>query len=197
MDIHDDMIRRTMRHVQVMAQPDPARPETAPPFPDDWFDLPQTLWADLGAMTYLLSLTGWHRRLPLADIAAMLEPPLRLGQYRIFRSAGGHPRAFLTWAGLTAEAEYDFAIRHHPLRPTDWNAGASKWMVTLAAPFGHVEQIVPMLTANPRETRVRTLWHNRTGERYRILEWSRPLGESVVQVRSYGVAQFARILTGA
>jgi hemolysin-activating ACP:hemolysin acyltransferase len=70
-------------------------------------------------------------------------------------------------------------------------------MVTLAAPFGHVEQIVPMLTANPRETRVRTLWHNRTGERYRILEWSRPLGESVVQVRSYGVAQFARILTGA
>ena len=126
---------------------------------------------------------------------ALLEPPLRLGQYKVFR-AGGHPRAFLTWAGLTPEAEYDFAVRHRPLLPAEWNGGTSKWMVDFAAPFGHVEQIIPMLTANPAETRVRTLWHNRAGTRWRILEWSRPPGQAHVDVRSFGPSQFARMVLG-
>ena len=197
MDVeHNGLLRRTLRHVQAVARPEcPVAVDAGrTSFPDDWFDLGDRLWADLGAMGYLLSLTGYHRKLPVSDIMALLEPPLRLRQYKIFRSTDGHPRAFMTWAGLTPAAEYDFAIRHKPLHPQDWNGGASKWLVNLAAPFGHLEQIIPMLTANPRETQVRTLWHNKTGARYRVLQWSRPPGQAAVQVNSFNVAQFARLL---
>ena len=188
---HDEkMVQRTLRHVRVMALPEGK--STAPlAFPPDWFDLPERLWADLGAMAYLLSLTGYHRKLPYGDIMAALEPPLRLGQYRIFRSEQGYPRAFITWAGLSPAVEYDFAVRHRPLLPQEWNAGQSKWLVNFAAPFGHTEQIIPLLTRNPEETCVRAMWHNKTGEKYRILEWSRPKGETEVKVASYNPAQFA------
>ncbi|NBO20778.1 MAG: toxin-activating lysine-acyltransferase [Rhodobacteraceae bacterium] len=187
---HGNLLGRTLRHVQVLAQPGFEAEANAPPLPPGWFDLPQAMWADLGVMAYLLSLTGYHRKKPMAEIMALLEPPLRLGQYRIFRTEQGHPRAFLTWAGLSPAAEYDFAIRHRALLPDEWASGPSKWLVNLAAPFGHLPEIIPLLTANPRETRVRALWHNRSGDRYRILEWSRPLGETEVRVASYGVAQF-------
>ena len=46
----EGLLRRTLRHVAVMAGPDQAAPPGAPPFPADWFDLPERLWADLGAM---------------------------------------------------------------------------------------------------------------------------------------------------
>jgi hemolysin-activating ACP:hemolysin acyltransferase len=191
----DEFFRSTLRHFATLRSAGIGESASAIPFPKDWFDLPERLWADLGAMTYLASLTAWHRPQTLAAIAALLEPPLRTGQYRVLRS-GGQPRAFLTWAGLSPAAERRFAVDHQPLAPEDWASGTSKWLVSFVAPFGHIDQIVPLLTANPNETRVRTLWHNRTGDRYRVVEWSRPRPDDPVAVRSYGQGQFARLLEG-
>lgn len=127
------------------------------------------MYRDLGAMMYLCALSPFNRQRALPQALAQVETPLRLGQYKIFRS-GGYPRAFVTWAGLTRDAEYRFAVDHHPLRPEDWNAGDSTLVVDLVTPFGHVAQVLQQLAANPQQTRVRALWHNRPGTRYRILE---------------------------
>lgn len=193
-ETNDAFFHATLRHFSTLRQAGigPSRNKT--PFPDGWFDLPQNLWADFGAMFYLTALTGFHRSRTLAKVLAMLEPPLRLGQYKMFRSVNQQPRAFITWAGLSRDAERWFAVNHMPLRPEDWNSGPSKWLINFVAPFGHIEQIVPALTANPNETCVRTLWHNRAGDRYRIVQWSRAPGETKVDVSSFGVGQFSRMI---
>ena len=189
-----DFLRASMRHLAALRAAGPAAAGTDRPFPPGWFDLPQETLADFGAMMYLAGLSRFHRSHTLPQALAEFEPPLRLGQYRIFRS-GGHPRAFVTWAGLTRDAEYRLAVDHQPLPPQEWNSGTSKWLIALVAPFGHVEQILGMLAANPSETRVRALWHNRAGTRYRIVEWTRPAPGAPISVTSYGVGQFRRLLS--
>ncbi len=191
---NEKFLRATLRHFAVMRDPAVDGPQ-AVPMPKGWFDLPADVLADFGAMMYLASLNPYHRELNFAGVAALLEPPLRLQQYRVFRS-DGFPRAFITWAGLDAGAERRLAVDHLPLQPEDWNRGHSTWLIDFVAPFGHIDQIVPLLTRNPAETCVRTLWHNKQGTRYRIVEWSRPQPAAEVEVRSYGVGQFARLLEG-
>lgn len=191
----DHFIRATMRHFAELRAAGPEAVESPQSFPKDWFDLPDGVLSDFGSMVYLAGLTRHHRPQPLASIVATLEPPLRLGQYRIFRSEG-YPRAFLTWAGLGAAQERRFAIEHQPLQPKDWNSGSSVWLVDFVSPFGHIEKIVPLLTGNPELQRLRTLWHNKAGSRYRVVEWTRPDPDNEIAVRSYGVGQFARVLLG-
>ncbi|MDN5785536.1 toxin-activating lysine-acyltransferase [Pseudorhodobacter sp.] len=187
--------RATMRHFAEMRGSAPASSAQGTRFPQDWFDLPEAFLADFGAMFYLASLTTFHRRRTLADLFASFEAPLRLGQYKLFRS-NGFARAGITWAGLSEAAERRFAVEHQALEPQDWNGGASVWLVDFLAPFGHVDQIVPLLTQNPGLNRVRTLWHNKDGSRYRIVEWSRATPEAEVQVKSYGVGQFRKMMEG-
>lgn len=189
-------LRQTLRHFAEMRSQRPPSSARGQDFPDDWFDLPQATLADYGAMMFLAGLTSHHRAQSLAQVMHYLEPPLRLGQYRIFRT-GEHPRAFITWAGLSPDVERSFAVEHLPLAQEQWNSGSSVWLVDFVAPFGHIDQIVPLLAANPSVTSVRTLWHNRTGERYRIVEWRRPKGTDAIMVSSYGVRQFAAMLDGA
>ncbi|MCX8507567.1 MAG: toxin-activating lysine-acyltransferase, partial [Rhodobacteraceae bacterium] len=189
----DRFFRAAMRHFEELRSSGPTSSLSPRSFPRDWFDLPEQFLSDFGAIFYLASLTTYHRGRSLADLFAAFESPLRLGQYRIFRS-GGFARAIITWAGLAPAPERRFAIDHQPLRPEDWNSGSSRWLVDFISPFGHIDQIVPQLSHNRDITHVRTLWHNRDGGRYRIVEWSRPPGHDAIKVRSYGVRQFARIL---
>ncbi|MGJ8585697.1 MAG: toxin-activating lysine-acyltransferase [Marinosulfonomonas sp.] len=191
----DHFFRATMRHFAELRSSGPDTVLSDKPFPKDWFDLPEQVMADFGAMVYLASLTKYHRERQVSDMFASFEPPLRLGQYKVFRS-NGYPRAVITWAGLTAEHEYSFAVDHQPLRPEAWNSGTSPWLIDFIAPFGHIDQIVPHLSENPDLVHVRTLWHNKAGTRYRIVEWSRPKGDEDVRVKSYGVGQFKRFLKG-
>lgn len=182
-----------MRHFSVLrarATEGSTRPE---PFPRGWFDFTQERLADFGAMYFLASLSSFNRDRSLAAITAQLEPPLRLAQYRVFRS-GGHPRAFVTWAGLDTARERAFAVEQKPLTPQDWNSGDSKWVIDLVAPFGHVEQVIMALAGQRNETRVRTLWHNRKGTRARVMEFSRKTPGGPVSQRSYGLGQFRRLL---
>lgn len=191
----EQFLSRSMRHLAALRDSGPAPAKTTVPFPEGWFDLPQEVLSDLGAMMFLAALNRFHAPRTLPQALAQFEPPLRLRQYRIFRS-GGYPRAFITWAGLTRLAERRLAVDHLPLRPPDWNAGGSKWVIDLVAPFGHVDQLLRMLARNRTETRLRTLWHNRAGTRYRIVEWTRPHPDAAVSVTSYGTGQFAKLLDG-
>ncbi len=189
----EQFVRATMRHFAELRAAGPDNPRFGAAFPIDWFDLPADFLSDFGSLFYLASLTRYHRPRSLHDLFACFEPPLRLGQYKLFRS-GGHPRAAITWAGLSPQAEYAFAVDHKALRPEDWNSGPSLWLVDFVAPFGHIDQIVPLLAQNPDVLRVRTMWHNRPGTRYRIVEWSRAAPDAPITTRSYGVGQFKRLL---
>jgi len=187
-------VRASLRHVEALREAGPGASKSETPFPRDWFDLPQSAFADLGAMLYLAGLSKFYRTRPLPKAVSQFEVPLRLKQYHIFRS-GGFPRAFMTWAALTDEAEHRFAIKHEAIRPEDWNAGASMWIMDLVAPFGHIEQIIPRLSDNQDLLRLRTLWHNKTGTRYRVLEWRRREKGGEVAFSTYGVRQFEKMLS--
>lgn len=185
--------RKTLRQFATLQHQGPEASGAVVPFPADWFDISHDRLADFGAMTFLASLTTYHREKPLARALHYLEPPLRLGQYKLFRS-NGFPRAFITWAGLSREAELAFAVEHRPLASQDWTSGSSVWLIDFAAPFGHFAQMLPLLTQNRELRRVRALWHNAAGEKYRIVQWSRETAEGAISVRSYGVNQFHRLL---
>lgn len=188
-------MRATMRHFSVLAQTEMAADKTAPPFPDDWFDISADKYADFGAMYYLMSHNKFNSHRSLTQITAQLEPALRLGQYRIFRS-GGYPRAFITWAGLNMAAERRLAVDLQGLSPQQWNSGSSTWLMDFVAPFGQLEQMLPMLSQNQNIQQLRTLWHNRSGARQRVVEWYRDSPKGEIKVVSYGAGQFAKKLRG-
>ncbi|MEI4261842.1 toxin-activating lysine-acyltransferase [Roseovarius sp. D0-M9] len=189
---NQDFMRASMRHLAALSQA-ARKGERSEPFPQGWFDWPQDMLADLGAMSFLAALSPFHQARSHAQLFTDLEPALRLGQYRIFRS-DGHPRAFVTWAGLDPEAERRLALEHRTLEPHQWNSGTSKWIIDLVAPFGHLEQVLGVLARKPEVLRVRTLWHNRAGTRYRVIEWTREQDGAPIQLTSYGAGQFARHL---
>jgi cytolysin-activating lysine-acyltransferase len=185
--------RATMRHFAAIRSSAPETSARGQNFPKDWFDLPDSFLADFGAIFYLASLTTYHRPRPLAELFANFEPPLRLGQYKLFKSEG-FVRAGITWAGLSPQAERRFSVDNIGLSAEDWNSGTSVWLVDFLAPFGHVDQIVPMLTQNPDLRRVRTMFLNKAGTKYRAVEWSRAAPEAEIRIRSYAPGQFRQLL---
>lgn len=190
----EKFVAQSLRHLAQLRHVRVGNPDAGLPYPDGWFDLPQPVLADLGAMFFLTSLSPFHRNRPLSQVFSVLEPALRLKQYRIFRS-DGHPRAFVTWAGLNRAAEHSFAVDHQPLKPEQWNSGNSVWVVDLVSPFGHIEQVIRMLSANDRLGRLRTLWHNRAGTRARVIEWTRQAPGGDIRVTSYGRSQFSNLIS--
>lgn len=186
-------MRSTLRQFEALRNNVPSSPKEALPFPDDWFDLPAESLADFGAMYYLMSLSPFNNQRSLAQITAQLEPALRLGQYRIFRS-NGYPRAFITWAGLDKAAEMGFAVDHRSLKPAEWNSGPSIWLIDFVAPFGQIDQIISTLDRNPDISRLRTLWHNKPATRHRIVEWVRHAPDGQIRMKSFGIGQFKKLL---
>ncbi len=189
----EQFMRATLRHFDFHRNSVLDGGENTVPFPDDWFDLPPAVLADFGAMIYLAALTRYHSRRSLQDIFLSFEPALRLGQYKLLYS-NGFPRAFITWAGLSVAAEHRFAVDHIGLEGPDWNSGPSIWLVDLIAPFGHIDQIVPLLAKNQQANRIRTLHHNTDGTRFRVVEWLRASPDLPYDVRSFGQGQFKAML---
>ncbi len=86
-----------------------------------------------GDMMFLAFRSPRHMRMPVAQLRDYLEPPLLLGQYRLFRF-DGVPRGLYTWGWLGAEAERRL-IGGSPLRLEDWSSGERLWIVDIMAPY--------------------------------------------------------------
>lgn len=162
------------------------------PFPKDWFDLSPEKYADFGALFYLAALTKTHRNRSLAQVLHAFETPLRLEQYHIFRQ-NGFPRGFVTFAGLSPEAEYRYAVREEPLTDTDFTSGPSFWIVDMVAPFGQTRQMVSMLKREIPHPRVRTNRLSSDMSTKRIVEWTRD-AQHQVHMRLYRTTEFASLL---
>ncbi len=162
------------------------------PFPKDWFDLPPEKYADFGALFYLAALTRTHRSRNLGQVLHAFETPLRLGQYHIFRQ-NGFPRGFVTFAGLSPEAEHRYAVQEQPLTDADFTSGTSFWIVDMVAPFGQTRQMVDILKRDIPHSRVRTNRLSSDPSTKRIVEWTRD-DQQQVHMRLYRDAEFAALL---
>ncbi|WP_170414717.1 toxin-activating lysine-acyltransferase [Ruegeria atlantica] len=161
-------------------------------FPNDWFDIPSEKYADFGAMFYLASLTKTHRARTLGQVLYAFETPFRLNQYHIFRQ-NGFPRGFVTFAGLSPDAERRYAIQEKPLKDTDFASGTSFWIVDLVAPFGQTNQIVDILKKEIPHPRVRTNRMDSDLTRNRIVEWTRD-DAGDVHMKLYRKKEFREVL---
>lgn len=161
-------------------------------FPEDWFDISSEKYADFGAMFYLAGLTKTHQQRTLAQVLYAFETPLRLGQYHIFRQ-NGFPRGFVTFAGLSPDVEYRYAIKKKPLMDKDFTSGSSFWIVDLVAPFGQTNQIVEILKREIPHPRVRTNRMDSDLTRNRIVEWTRD-DTGNVHMRLYRKNEFAKLV---
>jgi cytolysin-activating lysine-acyltransferase len=161
-------------------------------FPPGWFDIEPKKYADLGAMLYLSALTKTHNRRMLFQAVYTYETPLRLGQYYIFRQ-NGFPRGFVTFAGLSTEAEMKYAIEGKPLADKDFASGSSFWIVDMVAPFGQLRHIVDTLKREIPHSRVRTNRMDSDMSRERIVEWTRNENGGV-HMRLYRKKAFKRLL---
>jgi len=161
-------------------------------FPNDWFNLPKDVLADLGAMFFLSSFSPEHRKHSLGQVFYGFETPLRLKQYHIFRDREGYPRGFTTFAGLSLQVERKYAIDQEPLAPEDWTSGKSFWLIDFIMPFGQTAQVVKKLKSDLPYDRVRTNRIVGDMQTPRIAEWYRR-NDRTVGIKLYRPDEFERL----
>lgn len=86
-----------------------------------------------GDLAFLAMRSTHHRAMPVSVLRAALEPPILLGQYKIFRF-DGVPRGALTWAWLSDEAEARY-LDGEGFRFEDWRSGETLWIIDFLAPY--------------------------------------------------------------
>lgn len=86
-----------------------------------------------GDMMFLAFRSPRHARMAVGQLRDYLEPPLLLGQFRLFRF-DGVARGLYTWGWLDADAERRL-ITGDGLRPEDWTSGDRLWITDIMAPY--------------------------------------------------------------
>lgn len=86
-----------------------------------------------GDFSFLALRSTRHSRMSVATLRSYMEPPIVLGQFRVFRF-DEVPRAMFTWGWLGPEAERKL-ITGEALEPTDWTSGDHLWIIDLIAPY--------------------------------------------------------------
>jgi len=93
-----------------------------------------------GDMMFLAFRSARHARMPVATLRAYFEPPVELGQFRIFRF-DDVPRAMYTWAHLTHSAERKL-LAGKPLSPEEWCSGDRLWIMDIISPYRGLTQSI-------------------------------------------------------
>jgi len=86
-----------------------------------------------GDLFFLAMRSPRHAGQPLAALREAFEPPLVLGQVRVFRF-DEVPRGIFTWAWFSPEAEQRY-VTGNRLAPEDWRSGERLWLIDLVAPY--------------------------------------------------------------
>lgn len=102
----------------------------------------------VGEVIELLTLSPYHVTWSIFDLQRLVIPPIRLGQYRLYRRKF-KPVAFVSWAWLTENAENGYTTGTRLLQPEDWNSGDRLWFIDFVAPFGGVKRLVADLRNGP------------------------------------------------
>lgn len=86
-----------------------------------------------GDLMFLAFRSPRHAGMTTGLLRTYFEPPILLGQFRIFRF-DGVPRGMFTWGHLDEAAERKL-VSGAPLAPEDWNSGQRLWLIDLIAPY--------------------------------------------------------------
>ena len=86
-----------------------------------------------GDMLFLAFRSPRHSQMAVSQLRSYLEPPLLLGQFRLFRF-DGVARGMYTWAWLSPQAEHKL-VSGEQLGSEDWNSGKRLWIIDLIAPY--------------------------------------------------------------
>ena len=100
--------------------------------PDSESPSPERLRA-YGDMLFLAFRSPRHATMSVGQLRDYLEPPLLLGQFRLFRF-DGVARGMYTWGWLDVGAERRL-ITGQPLAPQDWTSGDRLWIIDIMAPY--------------------------------------------------------------
>ncbi|MCR8724457.1 toxin-activating lysine-acyltransferase [Frigidibacter sp. ROC022] len=136
-----------------------------------------------GDMAFLAFRSQRHAEMPLGLLRESIEPPVELGQFRIFRF-DEIPRGVFTWARLSAEAEQAYVTTGR-LDPNDWNSGDRLWIIDLIAPYrglarGMVRWITQPGNFTDKDFRFRRVLGKSQTRRIVHIDFHRPEGLSRV-----------------
>ncbi|MEQ1716842.1 MAG: toxin-activating lysine-acyltransferase [Hyphomicrobium sp.] len=119
-----------------------------------------------GRMANILLTSDVYCKLPLLEVAELLQPPILLGQCAVFHEPIGElptASAFAVWAFVSPEVDDRLTtIASGPLRlsPEDWSSGDIPWLIECHGEPSAVDALLQYLIdgplANP-ETRGRIL----------------------------------------
>jgi cytolysin-activating lysine-acyltransferase len=94
----------------------------------------------LGEITYLFLNSARHQQYAVHQLAALAIAPIKLDQFRLYRSRKG-PVGYVAWAWLSDAVAADYATGSRLLRPQELRSGPNLWFIEFLAPFGHAPRI--------------------------------------------------------
>jgi cytolysin-activating lysine-acyltransferase len=112
-----------------------------------------------GDAAFLAMRSPRHAASTVSSLRAALEPPLIMGQYRIFRF-DGVPRGIITWGWFSPEVEKAY-VAGEVLRPEDWRSGDRLWLVDLIAPYRGLTSGIVRWVMTPGNFAEREFWYRR------------------------------------
>jgi hemolysin-activating ACP:hemolysin acyltransferase/GNAT superfamily N-acetyltransferase len=101
----------------------------------------------IGGVAWLMSQTPDWSAVPLSALQHLVSTPVRLGQFKLYRNKGT-PFAFAAWAFLDEKTEDRILSGSGTLRAEDWDSGSNPWIISLVAPFGGADQVLPDLISD-------------------------------------------------
>lgn len=101
----------------------------------------------LGEIVSLLLCSDVHRVYQIADIGAVFFPAIQRNQFRMYHE-NKRLVGLVTWAYLTPEVQEKYLSGAYNLRPEDWSAGDTLWIIDWVSPFGHTKKIARDLKQN-------------------------------------------------
>lgn len=148
---------------------------------------PEATLRAMGDFLFLAFRSPHHQKMSVANLRLAFEPPILLGQNRIFRF-DDIPRGCFTWAHLSRDAEQRY-VAGHPLRPRDWQSGDHLWIIDLMAPYrGLTASMVRWIMQPGNLTRkdfyFRRVVDGRATRRIVHIDFERPEGLSKVLTES-------------
>ncbi len=107
------------------------------PFPDPHKPT-EKMRATAGDVFYLMLRSKQHQELPLKALRWWWEPPLHLGQVWVF-NFDGFPRAAVSFASLSEDAQRRYVETRAPLKPEDWRSGDIPWIIDWLSPYENLK----------------------------------------------------------
>lgn len=94
-----------------------------------------------GEILWLWSCSSLHSKWPLSSATSYVIPAIELAQYHILYASDGTPRAYVSWAYLSADAEKRYILDPTSLKIDDFKSGDRLWFIDFISPFGFADTI--------------------------------------------------------